>query len=81
MMELGEDSIKEHQEIIDLLVFHKMKQVVLVGGDFEKTSHPFRFFKTSDEACEWLKKNLPSHAMVLIKGSRSIKMEKLLEAF
>ncbi|MEY4628906.1 MAG: UDP-N-acetylmuramoyl-tripeptide--D-alanyl-D-alanine ligase, partial [Bacteroidota bacterium] len=79
MMELGEDSIKEHQHIVDLLVLNKMKQVVLVGGDFEKTNHPYRYFKSSEDASEWLKKNLPTHSTILIKGSRSIKMEKLAE--
>lgn len=79
MMELGEDSVKEHQEIVHLLKSLHFNHVVLVGGDFEKVEHPFLFFKTSEAASEWLKLHLPKNSTLLIKGSRSMKMEKLLE--
>jgi UDP-N-acetylmuramoyl-tripeptide--D-alanyl-D-alanine ligase len=81
MMELGDYSIKEHSEIIDLLLKLNLQNVVLVGGDFEKTSHPFTFFKTAAEAENWLKGKLPVNSLILIKGSRSIKMEKILDYF
>lgn len=79
MMELGEDSIKEHQQIIEQIKKIQFKQVVLVGGDFEKTTHPFMYFNNSDEAMNWLKDHRPENSTILIKGSRSTKMEKLLE--
>lgn len=79
MMELGEDSIKEHQQIIEQIKKIKFKQVILVGGDFEKTTHPFMYFNNSDEAMNWLKDHRPENSTILIKGSRSTKMEKLLE--
>ena len=44
MMELGEDSMMEHQQIIDLINQHTWKQVVLVGGDFASTKHPYIYF-------------------------------------
>lgn len=79
MMELGEDSINEHQHLISLLNKYQFKNIVLVGGDFAKVHHAFQFFEHVGAAAEWLKTNLPSHAQILIKGSRSVKMEKLLE--
>lgn len=79
MMELGPDSIKEHQQIINLVKQYNFKQVILVGGDFEHVSHPFLFFKNVDEAGSWLKIHVPSNSTILIKGSRSTKMEKILE--
>lgn len=79
MMELGEDAIKEHQHIIEQIKQMHFSQVILVGGDFEHTVHPYRFFKHVDDACIWLKNHMPSNSTILIKGSRSMKMEKLLE--
>jgi UDP-N-acetylmuramoyl-tripeptide--D-alanyl-D-alanine ligase len=52
---------------------------MLVGGDFEKAIHPFIYFKNADEASNWLKEHLPSNTTILVKGSRSMKMEKLVE--
>ena len=80
MMELGEDSVKEHQAIIDLLIQKRLNKVTLVGGDFEKTTHPFQFFRQVDEAKAWLTENKPHDSLLLIKGSRSTRMEKLMDA-
>jgi UDP-N-acetylmuramoyl-tripeptide--D-alanyl-D-alanine ligase len=79
MMELGEDSVQEHQSIADLIVSLGLKNVLLVGGDFEKIKHPFRFFIQVDQAAEWLRDNKAMDALILIKGSRSMRMEKLME--
>ena len=81
MMELGDFSKQEHSEIIDLLLKLNLQNVVLVGGDFENTIHPFTFFKTAVEAQNWLKEKSPNNTLVLIKGSRSVKMEKILDFF
>lgn len=79
MMELGKESIQEHQNLIRLLTRLHLTNTVLVGGDFANTQHPFQFFHDVLEAGAWLKEHLPSNAQILIKGSRSMKMEKLLE--
>ena len=79
MMELGNDSIEEHQKIINLIQQHSWKQVVLVGGDFKKLTTPFLFFNTSLEAKDWFKQQQFSNATILIKGSRSTAMERVLE--
>jgi UDP-N-acetylmuramoyl-tripeptide--D-alanyl-D-alanine ligase len=79
MMELGENSIEEHQEIVRLIDQHKWKEVVLVGGDFSNVNHKYHFFNNSAEAKEWLKHQRLDNAYLLIKGSRSMQMEKVLE--
>ena len=79
MMELGIDSIKEHQQIIEQIQKLNFQQVILVGGDFKNTNHPFHFFNQVEDACSWLKNHQPENSTVLIKGSRSMRMEKLLE--
>jgi UDP-N-acetylmuramoyl-tripeptide--D-alanyl-D-alanine ligase len=79
MMELGNESIQEHQQLIEQLKKLKLNNCFLVGGDFKELKHPYHFFENVTAAADWLKANLPSNAHLLIKGSRSIKMEKLLD--
>ena len=81
MMELGEESQAEHAEIVSLLQQFSWLDVILVGGDFAKVPHPFRFFTNSVEAAGWLKDNPVEQALVLVKGSRSMQMEKIMDAF
>jgi UDP-N-acetylmuramoyl-tripeptide--D-alanyl-D-alanine ligase len=80
MMELGATSIEEHQVIIDMLQEKGFNNVLLVGGDFAKVNHPYKFFNESEESTLWLKDQHLTDTLVLIKGSRSTKMEKLLDA-
>ena len=79
MMELGQESLDEHQNLIDLINKYKWKEVVLVGGDFNKLHHPFSFFENSLQAKAWYKNKNFSSSHILIKGSRSTAMEKVLE--
>lgn len=79
MAELGTDSLNEHKEIIREIEKYKWKDVLLVGGDFMKTPHRFRQFANPADAGEWLKKEKVEHAYLLVKGSRSMQMEKVLE--
>ena len=79
MMEMGNESIAEHKALIDLISLYTWQQVVLVGGDFNKTAHPYRYFNNSTQAKEWLQLQHLNNAQLLIKGSRSMQMEKVLE--
>lgn len=78
MMELGDYSIKEHERLVEILVEKGLTNTLLVGGDFGKIIHPFMYFDTAELASNWLKENLPENALILVKGSRSTKMEKIL---
>lgn len=79
MMELGAESLPEHQALVDLIKKYSWKNVVLVGGDFKKVDHPYLNFENSTQAKEWFTKQKIEHANILIKGSRSTQMEKVLE--
>ena len=79
MAELGQNSLKEHKEIIDLIKRSSWKNVLLVGGDFTKQPHSFLQFDNAEEAGHWLKQNKIEESYLLIKGSRSGKMEKVLD--
>jgi UDP-N-acetylmuramoyl-tripeptide--D-alanyl-D-alanine ligase len=79
MAELGDESLEEHKNIIELINKYKWQKVVLVGGDFLRLQTAYKIFKTSAEAKEWFQKENFRHTYFLIKGSRSTQMEKLLE--
>ena len=78
MAELGPESLAEHQGIIDLIGQYSWQQVVLVGGDFRHLSHPYLSFANSKEAGLWLAGVGLKDSYLLIKGSRSMKMEEVL---
>lgn len=78
MAELGNESLEEHQQLITLLQQYQWKYVVLVGGDFLKIQHPFLSFNNAAEARDWFQKQHFEHTQILIKGSRSMQMEKVL---
>jgi UDP-N-acetylmuramoyl-tripeptide--D-alanyl-D-alanine ligase len=80
MMELGEDSVAEHEQIIHQIGLNTWKDVVLVGGDFLKFKHPYRIFPNADEAATWLASQHFQNTTFLVKGSRSIKMEKAIKS-
>lgn len=79
MAELGPESLAEHQDIIDLINNHPWTQVVLVGGDFGKLKHRYIQLASSEEANRWYNSQTFNDTHILIKGSRSMKMEKVLQ--
>jgi UDP-N-acetylmuramoyl-tripeptide--D-alanyl-D-alanine ligase len=78
MAELGPESMAEHKAIIELISQSPWKAVVLVGGDFLKIPHPFIQFENAQQAGEWLKQQKFQNTHLLVKGSRSMQMEKAL---
>ena len=79
MKELGDDSLKEHAAIISIISKYKWEAVVLVGKDFDEVDQSYIHFENSIEAKDWLKKENIENAQLLVKGSRSMQMEKVLE--
>ncbi|MBS1921178.1 MAG: UDP-N-acetylmuramoyl-tripeptide--D-alanyl-D-alanine ligase [Bacteroidetes bacterium] len=79
MAELGEHSTREHQLIIEQIQKYKWANVILVGGGFEKINSPYRWFKNSEDAGNWFQQQHFQNHTILIKGSRSMQMEKVTE--
>ncbi len=79
MAELGKESLAEHQTILNLLAQYQWTEVILVGGDFLKLKHSFRTFENASLAKEWFQQQHFENTHFLIKGSRSMQMEKVIE--
>ena len=79
MAELGPESISEHQGIVELIGKYDWTSVVLVGGDFTKIKTPYMTYSSAAEAGEWLKSQEMSGMSMLVKGSRSMKMEDVIK--
>ena len=82
MAELGEESDSEHKHIAELLNNAAYEKIVLVGKKFAHFSSMLKYihFEDSQKASDWLKNNSIHNSHILIKGSRSTKMVKILEA-
>lgn len=78
MLELGNISQLEHQKTVDYLKEHTLK-AYLVGPEFEKTNTNNAIFATTEELISYLDSNSLSNSLILLKGSRGIQLEKVLE--
>lgn len=81
MLELGAESENEHRKILEHLQTLDIMTVILVGAEFGKVAKgndKFHCFETSEQLADFLKINKIEGFTVLIKGSRGIKMEKLI---
>ncbi|MBK79111.1 MAG: UDP-N-acetylmuramoyl-tripeptide--D-alanyl-D-alanine ligase [Flavobacteriaceae bacterium] len=83
MLELGKHSIKEHAKIISKCLKIKVHNILLVGDFFLKSrlddNYNILYFKSINELNDHLKKNKIKYDKVLIKGSRKIGLEKIID--
>jgi len=77
MLELGKESVNEHNKIIDLIEKFNYRDVFLIGKEFSKINKFSTFENVKD-----LKKYLQLHKIagknILIKGSRGIHLEEVI---
>ena len=80
MFELGDDAPKEHQHIADLASTLKFDSVFLIGKNFYGTRSSNSTFASFDDAKAYFKEHkLSKQSTLLIKGSRGMALERLLE--
>ena len=84
MRELGEDSVAEHINVLRRLERLGLYKVCLVGEEFRKalddTGLNFSWFPSSDELAASLAEHPLEGCVILVKGSRGIRMEKVIPA-
>ncbi len=82
MFELGKDSAAEHQKIADLAENLHFDFIYLIGENFFKTSNHHtnvKKFSSTKDMEEYLKTEKISAKNILLKGSRGMTLEKLIE--
>ncbi|MBB1574505.1 MAG: UDP-N-acetylmuramoyl-tripeptide--D-alanyl-D-alanine ligase, partial [Flavobacteriaceae bacterium] len=79
MLELGEESITEHQKIWELAQSLNLDEIITVGSIFKQVNPSEKSFKNTDELIEYLKRNPIKNKNILLKGSRGIALEKVIE--
>lgn len=78
MRELGDYSHLEHQNIVNMLLERKADRVLLVGEEYKQTTAPYPVYDNVEALCEALQKEPLSGYTILLKGSRSNQLEKVL---
>ena len=82
MFELGTTSAKEHLTLVNHAVSMQNCRFYFVGSHFyeQNKAHPnLLFFKTFEELQVYLEKTTVSNTTILIKGSRGMALERVLE--
>ncbi|MEQ8323062.1 MAG: UDP-N-acetylmuramoyl-tripeptide--D-alanyl-D-alanine ligase [Vicingaceae bacterium] len=79
MLELGEVSRDEHLSVAAQLSSCGFEEVCLVGKEFSAISAPFKTFETTEELKKYLESRKYSGYSILMKGSRGIGLEKVLD--
>ncbi len=78
MRELGEYSHLEHQNIVNMLLERKADKVLLVGNEYQETTAPYPVFENVEALCEHLRQEPLQGYRILLKGSRSNQLEKVI---
>ena len=79
MRELGEYSHLEHQNVVNMLAERKAENVFLVGEEYLQTTSPYPVYESVEMLHKYLEKQPIKGKNILLKGSRSTQMEKLLD--
>ena len=81
MFELGETAREEHQQIADKLESMDLSFALLSGKEFSqcRVSSKIKVFQDNDSLITYLQNIKPEGYLILIKGSRGMKLENVTE--
>jgi UDP-N-acetylmuramoyl-tripeptide--D-alanyl-D-alanine ligase len=81
MFELGDAAQQEHEIVVEQLRQHPGTVSIVTGKQFYGAARnvpEIRAFETTEDLQEWIKNNPPEGKFILLKGSRAMKLEKLV---
>ncbi len=79
MLELGEESEKEHREILALAKSLHFNEIITVGKHFKKVNVHAQSYESSQELSQALENSKIQSKNILLKASRGIALEKVLD--
>ena len=89
MFEMGQESAAEHEAVIRKALETPVNGRIFIGAEFYKAKEAIdykpsvldKFYPTAEDAIIGLKMNPIKNATILIKGSRGMALERLVELF
>ncbi|MGZ3813220.1 MAG: UDP-N-acetylmuramoyl-tripeptide--D-alanyl-D-alanine ligase [Mucilaginibacter sp.] len=86
MFEMGQESAAEHEAVINKALETEVDERIFIGGEFARrgaqgVNGKATFYPSAEEAIAALKTHPVKNATVLIKGSRGMALERLVELF
>lgn len=78
MRELGNESMAEHQKIVDFIKTGNFEKIWLVGSQFAATKNHYRNFADAKEVVKTLQTEELQSYTILIKGSNGIKLSSIV---
>ncbi|MBA7570650.1 UDP-N-acetylmuramoyl-tripeptide--D-alanyl-D-alanine ligase [subsurface metagenome] len=81
MFELGENSEKEHIKLVKYVKDKSFSRIILIGKIFSAVNQTLQIpaFIDVNSFVKWLDKNPIKSSYILIKGSRGMKLEKVID--
>ena len=79
MLELGKISATEHLNVLNFLSNNNIN-CITVGKEFKKVKSEFKNFDTVELLIKHIKNNQIKANFLLLKGSRAIKLETLINS-
>jgi UDP-N-acetylmuramoyl-tripeptide--D-alanyl-D-alanine ligase len=82
MFEMGAESAAEHRGLGEVVAQQSLDVVLLCGKDMKyaaEANSSFLYFETKSELTQWLQEHPVSDSFVLVKGSRGMGLETLVE--
>ena len=81
MNELGKYTETEHKQLVDWINTSSIDDCYWVGSAFEQFVSADKYFTNVDQAMDYFSKTSLGQVSLLVKGSRSFTLEKLVEVF
>ena len=79
MLELGEESVVEHMNILKTAYDLGFNEIITVGKHFKAVNDSAKSFESTAELIEYLSSNKIQSENVLLKASRGISLEKAID--
>ena len=81
MNELGKHTEAEHKKLVDWIKTSSIDDCYWVGSAFKQFVSADKYFKNVGQAIDYFSKTSLGQASLLVKGSRSFTLEKLVDVF